>query len=85
MGSKISGAEVKATGLRAGAALVLAGLAAEGASEISNVKYIDRGYEHFCDNLKSLGGQVARQWKQPKLTLPETDVSEVLTARAAAS
>lgn len=80
---KLSGAEVKATDLRAGAALVLAGLAAEGVSEISNVKYIDRGYEHFCDKLKSLGGQVARQWKQPKLTLPESDMSEVLTARAA--
>jgi UDP-N-acetylglucosamine 1-carboxyvinyltransferase len=79
---KLSGAEVKATDLRAGAALVLAGLAAEGVSEISNVKYIDRGYEHFCDKLKSLGGQVARQWKQPKITLSE---GEVLSAHAAAS
>jgi UDP-N-acetylglucosamine 1-carboxyvinyltransferase len=80
---KLSGAEVKATDLRAGAALVLAGLAAEGVSEISNIKYIDRGYENFVEKLKSLGGQVARQWKQPKLVLPETEVQEVLAARAA--
>jgi UDP-N-acetylglucosamine 1-carboxyvinyltransferase len=80
---KLSGAEVKATDLRAGAALVLAGLAAEGVSEISNIKYIDRGYENFVEKLKSLGGQVARQWKQPKLVLPETEVQEVLASRAA--
>jgi UDP-N-acetylglucosamine 1-carboxyvinyltransferase len=80
---KLSGAEVKATDLRAGAALVLAGLAAEGVSEISNIKYIDRGYENFVEKLKSLGGQVARQWKQPKLILPETEAPQVLAARTA--
>lgn len=85
---KLSGAEVKATDLRAGAALVLAGLAAEGVSEISNVKYIDRGYENFVEKLKSLGGQVARQWKQPKLTLAEPEITSQineLSVRAAAS
>lgn len=67
---KLSGAEVKARDLRAGAALALAGLGAEGKTEISNVKYIDRGYENFVDKLKSLGGQVARQVKPPKLASP---------------
>lgn len=79
---KLTCAELKATDLRAGAALVLAGLAAEGRSEISNVKYIDRGYEHFADKLKSLGGQVARQWKQPKITIQETDIQEPLARTA---
>ena len=61
--SKLSGAEVQATDLRAGAALVLAGLGAEGRTEVTKVEYIDRGYEHFVDKLRSLDGQVVRQTK----------------------
>jgi UDP-N-acetylglucosamine 1-carboxyvinyltransferase len=82
---KLSGAEVKATDLRAGAALVLAGLAAEGVTEISNVKYIDRGYEHFVEKLKSLGGQVARQWKPAKPLPTSDDGCEVLDVQSIAS
>jgi UDP-N-acetylglucosamine 1-carboxyvinyltransferase len=63
---RLSGAEVKARDLRAGAALALAGLAAEGKTEIANVKYIDRGYENFVPKLKSLGAQIARQIKSAK-------------------
>jgi UDP-N-acetylglucosamine 1-carboxyvinyltransferase len=59
--TKLSGAEVQASDLRAGAALVLAGLAAEGRTEVTNVELVDRGYENFVDKLKSLGAQVARQ------------------------
>lgn len=55
-----SGAEVSATDLRAGAALALAGLAAEGDTIINQVENIDRGYEHFEDKLRSLGGEVYR-------------------------
>ncbi len=55
-----SGAEVSATDLRAGAALVLAGLAAQGETVINNVENIDRGYEHFEDKLRACGGQVYR-------------------------
>ena len=58
---KLSGAEVQSTDLRAGAALVMAGLAAEGRTEVTNVKYIDRGYENFVPKLRALGGQVVRQ------------------------
>ncbi|MDQ3814656.1 MAG: UDP-N-acetylglucosamine 1-carboxyvinyltransferase [Armatimonadota bacterium] len=58
---KLSGAEVQSTDLRAGAALVLAGLAADGRSEITKIEYIDRGYENFVLKLRSLGGQVIRQ------------------------
>lgn len=68
---QLSGAEVKARDLRAGAALALAGLAAEGKTEIANVKYIDRGYENFVQKLRSLGAQIARQSKQPKPALAD--------------
>jgi UDP-N-acetylglucosamine 1-carboxyvinyltransferase len=57
---ELSGAEVEATDLRAGAALVLAGLAAPGRTEIGHVKYIDRGYEDLTGKLKSLGAHIVR-------------------------
>ena len=83
--AKLSGAEVKARDLRAGAALALAGLAAEGKTEITNVKYIDRGYENFVPKLKSLGAQIARQTKAAKSTRESDDATlGVLPASAAA-
>lgn len=57
---RLSGASVRATDLRAGAALILAGLAAEGTTEISGLEFIDRGYECIEDKLNSLGGHVTR-------------------------
>mgnify|MGYP003902504071 CR=1 FL=1 len=57
---KLTGAQVKATDLRAGAALVLAGLAAEGETEISDVEHIDRGYDQFEKKLLSLGARIKR-------------------------
>jgi UDP-N-acetylglucosamine 1-carboxyvinyltransferase len=59
----LSGAEVQASDLRAGAALVLAGLAAEGRTEVTNVHLVDRGYEEIEDKLKGLGAQITRQTK----------------------
>ena len=56
----LTGACVKATDLRAGAALVLAGLAAEGATEIGEIQHIDRGYSGFAEKLKSLGAKIER-------------------------
>ena len=58
--TRLSGAPVKATDLRAGAAVVIAGLMAEGKSEIHNTKYIDRGYEKFEEKLRSLGADITR-------------------------
>jgi UDP-N-acetylglucosamine 1-carboxyvinyltransferase len=55
-----TGAEVTAPDLRAGAALVLAGLAAEGETIINNVENIDRGYEHIEEKLRGVGGDVYR-------------------------
>lgn len=57
---KLSGAPVKATDLRAGAAMVVAGLAAEGLTEVHNIKYIDRGYEKFEEKLRKLGADITR-------------------------
>lgn len=57
---KLTGAEVSATDLRAGAALVIAGLAAEGRTEISGVEHIDRGYESLVEKLSSLNASIVR-------------------------
>ncbi len=54
----LSGARVNATDLRAGAALVIAALMADGVTEISGVEYIMRGYERFGDKLRSLGAHI---------------------------
>lgn len=57
---KLKGAEVKATDLRAGAALILAGLVAEGKTYISEVYHIDRGYDDIVGKLQSLGAKIDR-------------------------
>lgn len=57
---KLSGAPVTATDLRAGAALIIAGLIAEGVTEISNVEFIDRGYEDIEHKLVGLGADIER-------------------------
>jgi UDP-N-acetylglucosamine 1-carboxyvinyltransferase len=56
----LSGATVVASDLRAGAALVLAGLAAEGETIVKNVHFIDRGYEKFEQTLTGLGATIKR-------------------------
>ena len=57
---KLVGARVNATDLRAGAAMVIAALMAEGTTEITGVGYILRGYERFDEKLRQLGAQVER-------------------------
>lgn len=56
--TKLTGSPVKATDLRAGAALVLAGLLAENTTTIYNVELIERGYENLAERLKSLGAEI---------------------------
>jgi UDP-N-acetylglucosamine 1-carboxyvinyltransferase len=58
--SKLSGAPVMASDLRASAALVLAGLKAENSTEINRVYHIDRGYESLDEKLNALGAQIER-------------------------
>ena len=57
---QLHAAGVEATDLRAGAALVIAGLMAQGTTEIYNTHYIDRGYEHLEDKLNRLGADIKR-------------------------
>lgn len=57
---KLEGAQVIATDLRAGAAMVLAGLAAEGTTEISEIYHIERGYERFIEKFRALGANILR-------------------------
>ena len=57
---RLYGAEVEATDLRGAAALVAAGLCAEGRTEISGVKYLERGYENFEQTLTSLGADIVK-------------------------
>lgn len=59
-GSKLRGCQVMATDLRAGAALVLAGLVAEGSTEISEIYHIERGYEKFIEKFGALGAEITR-------------------------
>ncbi len=58
--TKLVGAKVRATDLRAGAAMVLAGLVAEGVTEISEIYHIERGYENFTKKMKNLGAKIER-------------------------
>jgi UDP-N-acetylglucosamine 1-carboxyvinyltransferase len=58
--SVLTGAQATATDLRAGAALVVAGLTAKGETVIGNARYIDRGYERLDEKLRGLGANVWR-------------------------
>lgn len=64
----LSGAPVMATDLRASAALVLAGLAAQGKTTVQQLRHLDRGYESLDDKLRQLGAHIER------VELPEEDV-----------
>ena len=57
---RLSGAPVRASDIRAGAALVVAGLAADGVTVVSDPHHIDRGYEDFTGKLSALGADVRR-------------------------
>jgi UDP-N-acetylglucosamine 1-carboxyvinyltransferase len=66
---RLQGAKVKASDLRAGAALVIAGLMAEGITEVTGLEHIDRGYSHLVEKLQGLGATV---WRE-KLTAEEKE------------
>jgi UDP-N-acetylglucosamine 1-carboxyvinyltransferase len=57
---RYTGARVSAPDLRAGAALVIAGLSAEGITVVDDIYYIERGYEQFEKKLSSLGAQIEK-------------------------
>jgi UDP-N-acetylglucosamine 1-carboxyvinyltransferase len=62
---RLTGAPVTATDLRAGAALICAGLVAEGETEIVGVEHIDRGYENIVGKLQALGADIQRMSAHP--------------------
>jgi UDP-N-acetylglucosamine 1-carboxyvinyltransferase len=78
-GGPLVGAEVHAADLRAGGALAVAGLAAEGTTRVLGVESIDRGYERFAERLSSLGASVAR------VELPSASVPSATASPASAS
>ena len=57
---RLKGAQVSAGDLRGGAALVMAGLNAEGVTEIDNVRHIERGYDKLDEYLRSIGADIER-------------------------
>ena len=65
---RLSGAPVRATDIRAGAGLVVAGLCADGTTEVGNVHHIDRGYPDFVADLRRLGAVVHREQAEPEPT-----------------
>ncbi|MBQ6853010.1 MAG: UDP-N-acetylglucosamine 1-carboxyvinyltransferase, partial [Peptococcaceae bacterium] len=58
--SRLTGCKVKATDLRAGAALIIAALAADGQTEITELHHIDRGYENLIEKFQSIGADIVR-------------------------
>ncbi len=58
--ARLSGCDVRATDLRAGAAMILAGLVADGVTRVGDLHHIDRGYENIVAKLKSLGADIER-------------------------
>lgn len=65
--SKYTGANISAPDLRAGAALVIAGLAAEGYTTVDDIVYIERGYEDFDEKLRKLGAQIEKVTSEKEL------------------
>src|SRR5699024_2926794 len=59
--TKLEGAKVRASDLRAGASLVIAGLMAEGITEITGIEHIDRGYEDLIEKLTNIGAHIWRE------------------------
>lgn len=65
--SELTGAKVQACDLRAGAAMVIAGLAAHGTTEVEGISYIERGYENIVEKLQGMGADIHR------VTLPDEE------------
>ncbi len=64
---KLTGARVSAPDLRAGAALVIAGLAADGITVVDDIVYIQRGYENFEEKLRSLGAEIEKSSSEKEI------------------
>lgn len=69
---ELTGAPVKADDLRAGAAMIIAGLMARGKTEIEDIIYIDRGYENYVEKFRDLGADIYRQEIRDEQAKPAT-------------
>ena len=67
--NRLEGCEVKATDLRAGAALIIAGLLADGTTTVENIQYIDRGYEDVVAKFSALGADIRRVTVKEPVTI----------------
>lgn len=65
----LTGVKVKATDLRAGAAMIIAGLVAQGQTVVEKTKYVDRGYENIVEKLSALGADIRRVPADPSETV----------------
>ena len=71
-GQRLTGAAVRATDLRAGAAMVLAGLVADGETRVGYIHHIDRGYDDLVAKLVALGADISRveaEWNEDEKSL----------------
>src|SRR6476620_3515122 len=75
--SNLQGAEVAATDLRAAAALILAGLVADGYTRVTELKHLDRGYVNFHEKLASLGADIERITEEEVASYDEKLVSDL--------
>jgi len=78
-GIRLSGAKVCATDLRAGAALILAALVAEGESEITGVQHIDRGYVRIAEKLQALGADIRRVYEEREAATEADEAAAALS------
>jgi UDP-N-acetylglucosamine 1-carboxyvinyltransferase len=69
---KLHGCPVKACDLRAGAAMVIAGMAADGVTTVEDIRYIERGYENIIEKLRGLGAEISR------IEVPDGPVSQAV-------
>ncbi|TDF93599.1 UDP-N-acetylglucosamine 1-carboxyvinyltransferase [Paenibacillus piri] len=76
-GSRLRGAKVCATDLRAGAALILAALVAEGETEVTGIHHIDRGYVNITDKLSGLGADIQRLSIEPAAEEAEAETISI--------
>jgi UDP-N-acetylglucosamine 1-carboxyvinyltransferase len=74
---ELQGAEVSATDLRAGAALIIAGLVADGYTRVGELKHLDRGYVNFHEKLAALGADIERVAVEVPATKKEVKVSDM--------
>ncbi|MFQ3546627.1 UDP-N-acetylglucosamine 1-carboxyvinyltransferase [Halobacillus rhizosphaerae] len=74
--SSLQGAEVAATDLRAGAALILAGLVADGYTRVTELKHLDRGYVNFTEKLAQLGADIERIKEEEDVYSEDLEPSE---------